>query len=64
VPPPAAKKSTIALYSLDVRNAAIIAYYNDEGINYAKVEVHVNGVIPPGTSCFLLAKDGMLVSWQ
>ncbi len=28
VAPPAAKKPTIALYSLNMRNAAIIAYYN------------------------------------
>jgi hypothetical protein len=63
-PPPAAKKSTIALYSLDVHNAAIITYYNDEGIDYAEVKVYVNGVIPPGKSHFLLAEDRMSVSWQ
>ncbi len=64
VPPPAARRPTIVLYSLNMRDAAVIAYYNDEGINYAKVEVHINSVIPPGMSCFLLAKDGMSVSWQ
>ncbi len=47
-----------------MRDAAVIAYYNDKWIDYAKVEVHFNGVIPPGTSSFSLAKDGMLVSWQ
>jgi hypothetical protein len=47
-----------------VCDAAVVVYYNNEGINYAKVEVHVNGVIPLGTSCFLLAKDMMSVSWQ
>jgi hypothetical protein len=47
-----------------VHNVAVIACYNGEGIDYAKVEVHVDGVIPLGTSCFLLAKDGMLVAWQ
>ncbi len=61
---PAAKSHTIALYSLDVHDAAVIAYYNNEGIDYAKVEVHINGMIPPGTSHFSLAEDGMLVSWQ
>jgi hypothetical protein len=52
------------LYSLNVRDAAVIANYNNKGINYAEVEVRVNGMIPPGTSCFLLAKDTMLVSWH
>jgi hypothetical protein len=64
VAPPAARRHTIVLYSLDVRDAAVIAYYNDKGINYAKVEVHINSVIPPGMSRFLLAEDGMSVSWQ
>ncbi len=63
-PPPAAKKPTIVLYSLDVRDAAVVAYYNDKGSGYDEVKVHVNGMVPPGTSCFLLAGDGMLVSWQ
>jgi hypothetical protein len=60
----AAKRPTIVLYSLDVRDAAIVVYYNDKGVDYAEVKVHVNGVIPLGTSCFSLAKDGMSVSWQ
>ncbi len=64
VAPLAAKKPTIALYSLDVHDAAVIAYYNDEEIAYAEVKVHVNGVIPPGMSYFVLAEDGMSVSWK
>ncbi len=47
-----------------MRDAVIVAYYNNKGVDYAKVEVHINGVIPSGTSCLLLAKDGMSVSWQ
>ncbi len=58
------KKPTIALYSLDVGDVAVVAYYNDEGTNYAKVEVQVNSMIPLGTSHFLLTEDRMLVSLQ
>ncbi len=36
-----------ALYHLDRSDAAIVAYYSDGGVDYAKVEVHVNGGLPP-----------------
>jgi hypothetical protein len=64
VPPPTTRRPTIALYSLDMSDAAVVAYYNDEGIDYAEVEVHINSAISLGTSCFLLAKDRMSVIWQ
>jgi hypothetical protein len=59
-PPP----QKIALFSLDTRDAAIVAYYNDEGVDYAEVEIHVNGVVPLGTYRFALAEDGMSITWQ
>jgi hypothetical protein len=62
VAPPATKRPTIALYSLNMGDVTVVTYYNNEGIDYAKVKVHFNGMIPPGISCFLLAEDRMLVS--
>ena len=40
------------------------AYYNNEGVDYAKVEIYIVGVVLPGTYRFALAKDGMSISWQ
>ncbi len=60
ISPPTKK---IALYHLDMRDAAIVAYYSDGGVDYAKVEVHVNGGLPPGTYRFSLAKNGMTISF-
>ena len=54
----------IFLFHLDMRDAAMIAYYSDEGVDYAEVEMHVTGAVPPGTYRFALAEDGMSISWQ
>ncbi len=45
-------------------DAAVTAYYNEKGTNYAKFEVHVNGIVPPGTFHVSFAEDGMSVTWQ
>ena len=47
-----------------MRDAAMIAYYSDEGVDYAEVEMHVTGAVPPGTYRFALAEDGMSITWQ
>jgi hypothetical protein len=52
----------IAPYHLDTHDAAIVAYYSDGGIDYAEVEVHMNGDPPPGTYRFSLAENGMTIS--
>jgi hypothetical protein len=54
----------IVLFHLDMRDAAMIAYYSDGGVDYAEVEMHVTGAVPPGTYRFALAEDGMSISWQ
>ena len=54
----------IALYHLDTCDAAIVAYYSDGGVDYAEVEVHVNGGLPPGTYRFSLAENGMTISFS
>ena len=54
----------IALYHLDTSDAAIVAYYSDGGVDYAEVEVHVNGRLPPGTYRFSLAENGMTISFS
>ena len=61
IPAPAKK---IALYYLDTRNTSVVAYYQDDGVGYAKVALYVNGVVPKGTYRFTVAKDGMSVSWK
>jgi hypothetical protein len=43
IPTPAKK---IALYYLDMRDTSIVAYYQDNGVGYAKVALYVNGVVP------------------
>ncbi len=54
----------IALCHLDTRDAAIVAYYSDGGVDYTEVEVHVNGGLPPGTYRFSLTKNGMMISFS
>ena len=61
IPAPAKK---IALYYLDTRNTSIVAYYQDNGVGYAKVVLYVNGVVPKGMHRFTVAEDGMSVLWQ
>ena len=62
MPPPATKK--LVLYFLDACNVAIITYYKDAAVDYAEVEVHINGVVPEGSCKFTVAVDGMSISWQ
>ncbi len=50
----------IMLYHLN-SNPAIFTYYSDKGVDYAEVELHVNGALPPGTYRFALARDGMTI---
>ena len=64
MPPPAAKTKPLEPYSIDVRDAAIVTYYNDAAIDYAEVEIHVNGVVPEGSCKFTVAADCMSISWQ
>ena len=61
ISPPAKK---ISLYHLDTRDAAIVAYYSNWEVDYAKVEVHVNGGLPPGTYRYSLAENGMTISFS
>jgi hypothetical protein len=46
-----------------MRNAAIVAYYSYRGVDYAEVEVHMNGGLPPSTYRFSLAGNGMTISF-
>jgi hypothetical protein len=61
IPAPAKK---IALYYLNTCDISVVAYYQDDGVGYAKVALYINGVVPKGTYRFMVAKDGMSVTWQ
>ena len=62
MPPTAAKK--LKPYFINVHNADSVTYYNNAAIDYAEVEVHVNVVVLKDSCKFLVAVDGMSISWQ
>jgi hypothetical protein len=64
LPPTAAKKTPPKPYHLDVHDGYAVGYYNEGGVDFAEVAMHVNGVLPKGTCRMRLAKDGMSVTWQ
>ena len=64
MPPPAAKTKLLVPYSIDMCNAAVVTYYNDAAVDYAEVEIRVNGVVPEGSCKFMVAADCMSISWQ
>jgi hypothetical protein len=64
MPPPAAKTKPLEPYSINVRDAAVITYYNNTAVDYTEVEIHVNGVVPEGSCKFTVATDCMSISWQ
>ncbi len=43
---------------LDVHDVGVIAYYNEDGVNYAEVKMHVNGVLAKGGCQMKLREDG------
>ncbi len=47
-----------------MRDAAIVANYSKGGGDYAKVEVHMNGGLPPGTYCFTFTENRMTISFS
>jgi hypothetical protein len=61
IPAPAKK---IALYYLDTCNTSVVAYYQDDGVRYAKVVLYVNGVVPKETYRLTMDENEMSVSWQ
>ncbi len=64
-PPAIVAKKSIVPYYLDTRDMAIVAYYhNNDGVNYAKVKIHVNSMIQENACRFTLVDDGMSISWQ
>jgi hypothetical protein len=64
MPPPAAKTKPLEPYFIDVCNAAVVTYYNDATVDYAEVEIHINGVVPKSSCKFPVAADCMSISWQ
>jgi hypothetical protein len=47
-----------------VHDGYVVAYYNEGGVDFVEVAMHVNGVLPKGTCRLRLAKDGMSVTRQ
>jgi hypothetical protein len=64
MPPPADKTKPLEPYSINVRDAAAVAYYNDAAVDYAEVKIHVNSVVPKGSCKFTVAADCMSILWQ
>jgi hypothetical protein len=64
MPPPAAKIKPLEPYSIDVRNVAVVTYYNNTAVDYAEVKICVNGVVPEGSCKFTVAADSMSILWQ
>jgi len=61
----AAKKPRIEKpYLLDVHNGYVVVYYTEDGLDYAEVEIIVNGVLPPNGYRFEVRPDGMAVTWM
>ncbi len=64
-PPAAITKKPIVPYYLNMRDATVVAYYNkDDGVDYAKFEIHVNGMVKENSCHFMLTDDGMWILWQ
>ena len=60
--PPTTKN--LVPYFINVRDAAVVTYYNDAAVDYVEVKVHVNSVVPKGSCKFTVAADWMSISWQ
>ncbi len=58
MPLPTAKKLLVP-YFIDLCDAAVVSYYSNAAIDYTKVEVHNNGMVPKGSCKFMVAADGM-----
>ena len=64
MPPPAAKTKPLVPYSVDVRDMAVVSYYNNATVDYAEVKIHINGVVPKGSCKFTVAADCISILWQ
>lgn len=67
VTPMTTKKAAAAAkppFLLDAHDGYVVAYYTEDGLNYAEVEVIVNGVLPANGYRFEVRPDGMAVTWM
>jgi hypothetical protein len=64
MPPPAAKTKPLILYSINVCDAAVVTYYNNNAVDCVEVKIHFNGVVPAGSCKFTITADGMSILWQ
>ena len=61
----AAKKPKVEKpFLLDAHDGYVVAYFTEDGLDFAEVEVIVNGVLPEGGYRFEVRPDGMAVTWM
>jgi hypothetical protein len=58
-PIPTTKKPPPKPLYLDVHDVGVIAFYNEDGVDYTEVEMHVNGVLAKGGCQMKLREDGV-----
>ena len=51
-------------FLLDVHDGYVVVYYTEDGLDYAEVEIIVNGALPKNGYRFELRPDGMAVTWM
>ena len=65
VTPSAARKPRIEKpFLLDVHDGFVVVYYTEDGLDYAEVEIIVNGVLPKNGYRFDVLPDGMAITWM
>ena len=65
VTPSAARKPRIEKpFLLDVNDGFVVVYYTEDGLDYAEVEIIVNGVLPKNGYRFDVLPDGMAITWM
>jgi len=60
----AAKKANAKPYLLDIHDGYVVVYYTEDGLDYAEVEIIVQGVLPANGYRFEVRPDGMAVTWM
>ena len=58
------KPRTEKPFLLDAHDGYIVAYFTEDGLDFAEVEVIVNGVLPEGGYRFEVRPDGMAITWM
>ena len=51
-------------FLLDVHDGYVVVYYTEDGLDYAEVEIIVQGVLPANGYRFEVRPDGMAVTWM